>query len=208
MTEIIITDDHPIVRQGLRKIFEEYADMKVTGEAGASEELLELLKHNHYDVLLLDISLPGRSGLDLIMDIRSLKPSLHILMLSIHPEEQYARRALMLGASGYLAKSSIPEELVKAVRRIAQGRKYITLPLAEQIILDDSYNKALHHSLSNRELEVMRLLAEGNSAGQIAGKLSLSIKTISTYKTRILQKMNLRSTSEIIRYAIREGLVI
>jgi len=155
MIEILITDDHPIVRQGLKKILEETSDIFVSGEAGSGSELLECLKCSDYDILLLDISLPGRSGLDLLKDIRTIKPAMPVLILSIHPEEQYALRALKLGASGYLTKASVPEELVRAVRRIAQGKKYITAELAEKIAFDTTSDISMHKSLSDRELEVM-----------------------------------------------------
>lgn len=206
MIEILITDDHPLVRQGLKKIIEENADMKVTAEAGSASQLFDHLKSRHFDVLVLDISLPGRSGLDAMKDIKAISPSLKILVVSIHPEEQYALRALKLGASGYLAKTSLPEEVVTAVRKISLGKKYITIPLAERIAEDNAGYP--HQVLSSRELEVMRLLAEGNTPGNIAQKLCLSIKTVSTYRSRILSKLNLKSTPEIIRYAIREGLVV
>jgi DNA-binding NarL/FixJ family response regulator len=207
MIEIIITDDHPIVRQGLKKILEENTDMRVIAEAGSASDLLDQLKSRSFDILVLDISLPGRSGLDLMTDIKAISPSLQILIVSIHPEEQYAMRALKLGASGYLSKTSLPEELISAVRKISLGKKYITVPLAEKIASNTSEYPP-YHKLSNRELEVMRLLAQGNTPGNVAQKLSLSVKTISTYRSRIIFKLNLKTTSEIIRYAIREGLVI
>jgi two-component system invasion response regulator UvrY len=207
MIRILITDDHPVVRLGLIKILEEASDIVVSGEAGSGSELMNCLHQNEYDVILLDISLPGRNGLDLLKEIKIMKPNIPVLILSIHPEEQYALRALKLGAAGYLTKSSVPGELVAAVRRLALGKKYITMNLAERITPDTGSAKPLHYNLSNRELEVLCMLAEGNSPHDIASKLSLSVKTISTYRSRILIKMNFKNTSEIIRYALVEGLV-
>ena len=207
MIKVLITDDHPVVRQGLKNILEACPEIKVTGEAGQGSELLEKVIHGDYNVILLDISLPGRNGLDLLKEIKSINQGIAVIMLSIHPEEQYAVRALKLGASGYLTKSTAPDELITAVKRAAQGRKYITSTLAESMAFNINYEKPLHKTLSNRELEVMCLLSEGKSPSEIAEKLSLSVKTISTYRKRILIKMNLKTTSEIIRYAIKADLV-
>ena len=207
MIKILITDDHPVVRLGLKKILEEASDIIVTGEAGCASELFDCINTDEYDILLLDISLPGRNGLDLLKELKVIKPTIPVLILSIHPEEQYAIRALKLGAAGYLTKSSVPEELITAVRKVALGKKYITSSIAEKISFVQETGKPLHYLLSNRELEVLCLLAEGNSPHETAIKLSLSVKTISTYRTRILQKMNLKNTSQIIRYALLEGLV-
>ena len=207
MIKVLITDDHPVVRQGLKNILEACPEIKVTGEAGQGSELLEKVIHGDYNVILLDISLPGRNGLDLLKEIKSINQRIAVIMLSIHPEEQYAVRALKLGASGYLTKSTAPDELITAVKRAAQGRKYITSTLAESMAFNINYEKPLHKTLSNRELEVMCLLSEGKSPSEIAEELSLSVKTISTYRKRILIKMNLKTTSEIIRYAIKADLV-
>ena len=207
MIKVLITDDHPVVRQGLKKILEEEHDIKVADEAGNGSELLGKVMHNDYDVILLDISLPGRNGLYLLKEIKSINPKIEVLMISMHPEEQYAVRALKLGASGYLTKSSIPDELINAVRNAAQGKKYITSSLAEKLAFDVNVEKPVHQTLSDRELEVMCLMAQGRSLHEIAEKLSLSEKTISTYRKRILIKTNMKTTSEIIRYALKEGLV-
>jgi two-component system invasion response regulator UvrY len=208
MIKVLITDDHPVVRKGLKDILETCSEIKVTGEAGQGGELLEKLLHNDYDVILLDISLPGRNGLDMLKDIISNNRGITVIMLSVHPEEQYAVRALKLGASSYLTKSAEPHEIIMAVKRAAQGKKYITDTLAEMLTLNINNNKKpLHKTLSDRELEVMCLLAEGKSPSEIASELSLSVKTISTYRKRILIKMNLKNTSGIIRYAINAGLV-
>jgi two-component system invasion response regulator UvrY len=207
MIKVLITDDHPVVRSGLKNILETCPEIKVTGEAGQGSELLEKLLHNDYDVVLLDISLPGRNGLDLLKDIKGINQGIHVVMVSIHSEEQYALRALKLGASGYLTKSVDPGELIMAVKRAVQGKKYITATLAEILALNINNNKPLHETLSEREMQVMCMLAEGKSSSEIARELSLSVKTISTYRKRILIKMNLKNNSGIIRYAIRAGLV-
>ena len=209
MIKVIITDDHPIVRQGIKQVLEDCSDIKVMDEAREGNELIKKIIENDYDVILLDISLPGRNGLDLLKEIKSLKPNLYVLMLSMHPEEQYAIRALKLGASGYLTKSSITDELISAIRKAAQGKKYITPSLAEKLAfnIDIDSDKPLHFSLSDRELEVMCLLAQGKTLSEIANELSLSSKTISTYRERILEKMGIKNTAEIIRYAIKNNLV-
>ena len=210
MINVIITDDHPIVRTGLKQILDECNDIDIIDEASSGSDLLKMLTEEKYDVLLLDISLPDLNGLDLLKEIRDDWKDLFVLILSVYSEEQYAIRALKLGASGYLSKSSTPEELISAIRKVATGGKYITGSLAEKIA--DSYTEneetALHHTLSTRELEVLCLLAEGKTVTHISRELSLSIKTISTYRERILLKLNLKTTSDLIRYAISEGLVV
>jgi two-component system, NarL family, invasion response regulator UvrY len=208
MIKILITDDHPVVRQGIKQILEGSKEFISTDEAGNGGELLEKIRTNDYSVILLDISLPGRSGLELLKDIKKIKPSIAVLMLSIHPEEQYAVRALKTGASGYLTKASAPDELITAIKRIANGRKYITQSLAEQIAIDfeQDEEKPLHHQLSDRELEVMCLMAKGKTPKEIAEAMAISPKTVSTYRERMLVKMNMNSSGEIIRYAILNGL--
>ena len=210
MISILITDDHPIVRKGIRQLLEDDPDERFGNieEAGNGKELLEKLNSSDFDVVLLDISLPGRSGLDLLGDIKKLKPEVAVVILSIYSEEQYAFRSLRLGASGYLTKASAPEELVAAVIKAARGERYITSSLAEKItfhLLENS-DAPLHEKLSVREIEVVSMLASGKTMSGIAKDLSLSPKTISTYRERILAKLNLKTTSDIIRYAIREGL--
>jgi DNA-binding NarL/FixJ family response regulator len=210
MIKVIITDDHPIVRKGLRQILDDDREERfgIIAEAGDGAELLQKLDIEDFDIVLLDISLPGRSGLDLIFDIRKKKPNAHILVLSIYPEEQYALRALKLGASGYLTKNSAPDELISAIFKAYSGGRYISTSLAEKItfnILEET-ESPLHEKLSARELEVIALLSSGKTLSQIAEELSLSPKTISTYRERILAKLNLKTTSDIIRYAIKEGL--
>ena len=209
MIKILIADDHPIVREGLRQIIEVATDMVVTDEARNGEEVLEKIKENDFDVVILDISMPGRSGLDILKEVRKERPELSVLILSIHPEEQYGVRLLKAGASGYLTKESAPEELVNAIRIISQGRKYITSSLAERLALKlgDDFEGPLHENLSDREYEVMYMIAKGMTIKEIAEKLFLSVKTISTYRYRILGKMRMKSNAELIRYALKLGLV-
>jgi DNA-binding NarL/FixJ family response regulator len=210
MIKVIITDDHPIVRKGLRQILEDDRDERFSliSEAGDGTELLQKLEKEDFDIVLLDISLPGRSGLEILSEIRKKKPKVHLLVLSIYPEEQYAMRALKLGASGYLTKNSAPDELISAIIKAYNGGRYISASLAEKITFNILEEKEgpLHEKLSARELEVIALLSSGKTLSQIAEKLSLSPKTISTYRERILVKLNLKTTSDIIRYAIKEGL--
>lgn len=209
MINLIITDDHPIVRQGIRQILEGCIDINAIDEAENGEQLIRKIMKNEYDVVLLDISMPGRNGLEILKELKSIKPSIAVLILSVYPEEQYAIRAMKLGASGYLTKSSAPEELISAIQHVGSGRKYITLSLAETIAnqIKSESEAPLHEALSERELEVMCQMAKGKSPKEIAEKLSISSKTLSTYRERILVKMMMSSTSEIIRYAIKNGLV-
>jgi two-component system, NarL family, invasion response regulator UvrY len=209
--KVLITDDHPIVRKGIRQILEDeqFKRFNEIDEAGNGRELLEKITISNYDIILLDISMPGRSGLDLINDIKKIRPAACIVILSIYQEEQYAIRAFKLGASGYLTKDSAPAELLSALGKVLSGERYIPSVLAEKITFDliDQKDSSQHHDLSVREMQVMQLLASGKTITGIASELSLSPKTISTYKERIMDKLKLSSTSDIIRYALREGLV-
>lgn len=210
MIRVIITDDHPIVRQGIRQILEDDRDQRfdVIDEASDSASLLEKVLHNEYDVILLDISLPGRSGLDILPDLRKRSPGTKIIILSMYPEEQYALRAIKTGASGYLTKASAPEELISAVIKVSNGERYITSGLAEIITSSflDGTGGQPHDILSARELEVIKLLAAGHKLNGIAELLAVSPKTVSTYRSRILEKLNLKTTAEIIRYALSNNL--
>ena len=208
MIRILIGDDHAIVRRGLKQIVEESHDM-IVDEARNGQEVLEKTEKNRYDILVLDISLPDRSGLDILKHLKNTKPDLPILILSIHPEEQYAVRVLRAGASGYLSKDSAPDELAAAIRKVSQGRKYVSVSLAEKLAinLDKSTEISLHETLSDREFQVMCMIASGKTVKQIAEKLCLSVKTISTYRSRILQKMHMQNNAEITHYAIKNGLV-
>ena len=209
MIKVLITDDHPVVRQGIRQILAEYSDIVLVDEAGGGSELLEKARETQYDVILLDISMPGKSGLELLKDLKVLRPETAVLILSVHPETQYAIRALKSGASGYLPKSTLPTELITAVRRVAAGKKYITSSLAEILATDFEQpdEKPIYQSLSDREFDVLCQLASGTSIKEIGENLSLSAKTISTYRERILEKLSLKTTADIIRFAIQEGLV-
>jgi len=209
MIKILIADDHPVVRKGLKEIIEETPGMVVGGEASNGQEVLENVRKSDYDVVLLDISMPGRSGLEILKELKSEKPELSVLILSIHPEEQYAVRALKAGASGYLTKESAQDELIAAIRKASTGRKYISSSLAEKLAfyLEIDTEKPLHETLSDREYEVMCMIASGKTIKEVAEELFLSEKTISTYRSRILEKMRMKSNVELIHYALKHGLV-
>lgn len=190
MIKILIADDHAIVRKGLKQILSETYDMVVANEAANGRQCLELVGKNDLDLVLLDIAMPGRGGIDILKDLKHEKPKLPILMLSMYPEEQYAVRALKAGASGYLTKESAPEELIAAIRKVSQGGKYVSSSLAEKlaVYLETDSEKPVHEMLSDREYQAMLMIASGKTVKQIADKLSLSVKTISTYRARILKK--------------------
>ena len=209
MLKILIADDHAIVRQGLKQMVTETRDMIVAGEASNGQELLNKIKEDDYDVVVLDITMPGRNGMDVLRQLRSERPGLPVLMLSIHPEEQYALRALRAGASGYLTKESAPDELVVAIRKVSLGGKYISSSLAEKLAfeLEAGREQALHETLSDREHQVLCMIASGKTVMEIAQELSLSEKTVSTYRTRILEKMQMKNNAELTYYAIKNQLV-
>jgi len=209
MINILIADDHTIVRKGLKQILAETQDMVVAGEASNGFEVMEKVRNNHYDVLLLDISMPGKSGLDILKELKMENPKLPVLVLSMYPEEQYAVRVLRAGASGYLTKESAPEELVVAMRKVARGKKYVSPSLAEKLAVDLEVDasKPPHETLSDREYQVLCMIASGKTVGEIAEKLLLSAKTISTYRARILEKMNMKNSAELTHYAIQNKLV-
>ncbi len=204
MIRVLLADDHKIVRDGLKRILSAQTEMQVAGEAASGDEALALVKANDYDVAVLDMSMPGLSGLDLIKRLRIEKPKLRILVLSMHGEQQYAARALKAGASGYLGKDSAAEQLVGAIRKIAAGGVHIGEVAAASLVAAE---KAPHEALSDREFEVLRLLVEGLGPTEIGQKLHLSVKTVSTHKTRILEKLRLGSTAELVRYALDNKLV-
>jgi two-component system, NarL family, invasion response regulator UvrY len=209
MIRILIADDHTIFREGLKHILSESVDFTVAAEAKNGREVLEKIWNDKYDLVLLDISMPGMSGLEVLKQMKIEKPKLPVLVLSMHPEEQYAVRVLRAGASGYLTKESAPDELITAIRKISQGRKYITSSLAERLASEINLDseKPPHETLSNREYQVLRLIAAGKTISQIAEALSLSIKTVSTYRTRIIEKMNMKTTAELMHYAINHHLI-
>ena len=209
MIKILIADDHPIVRQGLRQILSDIPDMEVAGEAVNGQETLEQVRAGGWDVLVLDITMPDRSGFDILKVLKHEQPDLPVLILSIHGEDQLAVRVLKAGASGYLTKENAPAELIKAIRQVVGGGKYISPALAESLAfgLDTASERPLHDTLSDREFQVMQMMAGGKTLAEIAETLSLSAKTISTYRTRLLEKMKLKTNAEIIRYALENGLV-
>jgi two-component system invasion response regulator UvrY len=206
---ILIVDDHAIVREGLKQILSDDENLVVAGEAENASEALQLAREKDFDLVLLDISLPDRDGLELLETLKKAHPKLSILMLSMYRETQYAVRAIKSGASGYLNKQSAPDQLVSAIKQVVTGRKYITPSVAEALALEISVGKDTlpHESLSNREFQTLCLLASGKPVSAIAEKLSLSVKTVSMYRTRLLEKMHLKNNAELTHYAIRHGLV-
>lgn len=208
-TNVIIVDDHAILRAGLKQVLSEAGDIDVIAEAENANDAIKLCRTEKVDVLLLDINLPDRSGIEALQYIKKDKPHLAVLMLSMHREDQYALRALKAGASGYLCKQSASDELVNAVHTIAKGKKYISAAVAEILAnqVSGESDQALHETLSNREYETFMLIASGLSVGEIAEKLSLSAKTISMYRTRLLEKMQLKHNADLTHYAIKNNLV-
>jgi len=209
MLRILIADDHPLFRRGLKQIIAETPDMVVADEAADGREALSKATTGDYDVVLLDITMPFNSGVDVLSQLRNERPTLPVLMLSMHPEEQYAVRALRAGASGYLTKESAPEELVAAIRKVSTGGTYVSASLAERLanIVQENGEALPHETLSRRECQVMCLIASGKTVSEVARELALSVKTISTYRARILEKLNLRNNAELMRYALKNQLV-
>jgi len=209
MIKILIADDHAIVREGLKQIVSETSDIGVYGEATNGQQVIELVKTNDYDVVLLDIAMPGRGGIETLKQLKFEKPTLPVLVLSMYPEEQYAARALRAGAAGYLTKESAPEELVAAIRKVSLGGKYISSSLAEKLAIgmEKKNDKPLHEKLSDREYQVVLMIASGKTVKEIADELSLSVKTISTNRSRALRKMGMKNNAEITYYIIKEGLL-
>lgn len=208
MIRIVIADDHAIVREGLKRIITSAEDMVVVAEAADGSQVMQLVRDCEFDVLVLDLSMPGRSGMELIKLVRCEKPRLRILVLSMHEELQYAVRAIKSGASGYLTKESAPTQLMQVLRKIAAGGAFISTGVAEQLALGSMLGgtASAHEKLTDREFEVFRLIAIGMSVTEIAIRLNLSAKTISTHKANLMQKMNLQNQSELIRYAIKHGI--
>lgn len=209
MINVYITDDHAIVRQGLKQIVSDADDMTVSGEAENGNDTLRQLRQCPPDVLVLDIAMPGKGGVEVLKQIKHEFPKLPVLMLSMYPESQYAVRLIKAGAAGYLSKESAPELLVSAIRTVAQGKRFITSSLAELLAneLERDSDLPLHHALSDREFQTLRLIASGKSISEIADSLALSVKTVSTYRTRILDKMHMKNSAELMHYAIQNNLV-
>ncbi|MDB6054610.1 MAG: citB [Verrucomicrobiales bacterium] len=205
---VLIADDHPIVRRGVAEALGEQRDMVIEAEAGEAGEVLTLLKKNRVDVVILDITLPGRSGLDVLAELKKKNPKMPVLMLSMHPEDQFGLRVLRAGASGYMTKESVPEELVKAIRLLAKGERYISPTLAEKLARPSELsNGSLHESLSGREFQVLQEIARGQMIKEIAAEFQLSVKTVSTYRARILTKMRMNSNAELTIYALKNHLL-
>ncbi|MEE4311618.1 MAG: response regulator transcription factor [candidate division KSB1 bacterium] len=209
MIRVLIADDHAVVRLGLKQILSETMDLTIAGEASNGFEVLEKVREDQYDVIVLDITMPGMSGLDVLKQLKAEFPSLPVLILSMHSEEQYAVRALKAGAAGYLTKDRAPEELVSAINLLSQGRRYVTSSLAEKlaIALDMDSQKMPHELLSDREYQVLCFIGQGKTITQISEELHLSAKTISTYRARILQKMKMSNNAELIRYVLKNKLL-
>ncbi len=211
MIKVLIIDDHPVLRQGIKQILEGDREKRfdLIEEAENGVEMMEKIREKDFDVIILDISLPGRSGLDLLADLKKSRPKTAVVILSMFAEEIYAIKAMKMGASAYITKTAATNELIKAIIKVRNGGRYITASLAQNLSFDfiDEKERPLSELLSARELEVVRMLAEGKTVTAIAEELSLSPKTISTYRERILSKLNLKTTSEIIRFGLREGLV-
>ena len=208
MINILMVDDHSIVREGLRRIIDDTPKMNVADEASTGDEALKLIYENKYDLILMDISMQGKNGLQALKEIKKYDKNIPVLMLSMHAEEQYAMRAMKAGASGYLTKDSASEQLVHAINKIYRGRKYISEEVAELLVTDIYHDedKHLHEYLSDREFEIFKLIVRGQTLKKIASNLNISDKTVSTYRSRIMKKMNMSSTSDIIHYAIENQI--
>lgn len=209
MMRILLADDHAILRRGLIAILGREFENTVCGEAENAQQVLELARRQDWDLVILDISMPDRSGIEVLTDLKAARPKVPVLVLSVHPEGQYGKRVLRAGASGYMNKNSAPEELVKAIRKVLAGGRYVSPALAEKLAfdLDKDRPQLPHETLSQREFEVLRMIASGQTVSQIAEELHLSVATISTYRARILDKMKMSTTSEIMRYAFQNRLV-
>ena len=209
MIRVLIADDFPVLRRGLKEILMRELDGVTCGEAGNGEQVLDQIQSHDWDLLILDITMPGRGGLDVLRNLKALRPKLPVLVLSMHPENQYGKRVLKAGASGYMNKECAPEELMKAVGKLLGGGRYVSPALAETLALDLSRDdgRPAHETLSDREFEVLRKIASGKTVGQIAEELHLSVPTVSTYRARILEKMSLSTTAELMHYALSNHLV-
>ena len=208
MIKVIIVDDHPVVRRGLKQIIEDEPDMEVAGEAKNAEECFSLVRKMDCTLVLLDITLPDRSGFDVLKQLKYEHPELPVLILSVHPEDQYGLRFIKAGASGYLMKEGAPEELVKAIRKVNAGGKYVSASLAEKLVSHlDALDKPPHENLSDREFQILCMIAQGKSLKSIADELCISEKTVSTYRSRIMEKMKMSTNSDLTRYALENHLV-
>ncbi len=206
--KILIVDDHAVVHHGLRRILDDELEGTTFGDARDSQQAIDFVRREHWDVVILDIGIPGRGGLEVLKEIRAEFPKLPVIIFSMHPEEQFATRALKAGASGYLVKESAPDQMMVAIRKVLTGGRYVSPALAEQLATGLSRDASIepHQILSDREFEVLRMVAAGKSTTAIADQLSLSVKTVSTYRARILEKLQLKTASELVRYAVDHGL--
>ena len=209
MINILVADDHALIRKGMKQILNDTEDIRVTGEAENGMQAIKMVQGNTYDLVLLDISMPDKHGIDVLKQLKLNKPHLPVLILSMHEENQYALRSLKAGAAGYLSKQSAPTQLVTAIRQVACGKKYISNELAEELAngLSQGYQELLHQTLSNREYQTLCLMASGKSLSEMAETLSLSAKTVSVYRARLLEKMKLKNNAEAVRYAIKNHLI-
>lgn len=209
MIKVFIADDHALIREGIKNLLSPLSDIKLVGETANPFEIIEQIRVNKCDVLILDLSMPGKNGLDVLKEIKSIFPETKILIMTMMPEDQFAKRTLKAGASGYLTKESAPDELITAIRRIASGRKYVSQSLAEKLAqdLDDTAEKPIQDLLSDREFQVMKMMASGKSQTDIAIKLSISVSTVNTYRSRILKKLNLKTNAELIHFAYQNNLI-
>ena len=209
MTKILIADDHPVVRAGLKELLSGAFGKLAFTEAKTAQETIEMASKEEWSLVILDVSMPGRSGIDILSDLKRDQPNLPVLVLSMHPEEQFARRALKAGASAYMTKETVPEELVKAVRKVLAGGRYVSAALAEKLASDlrEGTNLTPHEILSDREFQILQMIASGKTVTNIAEELALSVKTVSTYRARVLEKTGMRNNAELIRYAIENHLV-
>ena len=209
MTRLLVVDDHLIVRAGLKSLLADYEEFTVGGEAASGADAVQMVRESDWDVVLLDISMPDMNGIEALAEIRRIKPKLPVLMLTIHPEDQYAINLLRAGASGYLCKHCTPEAFISALRTVLSGRRYISPALGDQLAgeLEGEEPKAPHTDLSDREFQVFCKLANGQAVSEVADELFLSVKTISTYRARILEKMHIKSNAHITYYAIKHGLI-
>lgn len=209
MIKVILADDHPIMKEGIKSVLQRQDDIKVVDEFVNGIDLVKKINKKNFDILVLDLSLPGKSGLEVLKELQPLSPRLPVLILSVHPEEQYAVRVLMAGASGYMTKECIPERLIYAIRKIYKGGIYVSESMSERLpfILKESSSKAVSDILSDREFEIFLLIASGQTPSEIGEKLNLSVKTVSTHRFHIMDKLELKTNSDLTRYAIRYGLI-
>ncbi len=210
MIQILIADDHEMFREGIKRICEDNPDLVVAGEASNGNEVLEKVEKKEYDLLLLDIAMPGLNGLDTLKQLKTIQPKLRVLVLSMYPEDEYAVRAIKAGAAGYLTKAKASRELMEAIKKISDGGNYIDASVAEKLLFDMKPEtlKPLHKTLSDREYQILTMIVSGKKVGEIAKELSLSVKTVSTYKVRILNKMEMKSTAELVKYAVEHKLIL